>query len=358
MAGERSQHALDHLKNERRVEVSLLFIIGCLFFLFIVMLWLFRSITMPIRQLTEQMLQFKNAGFDIASITTQFLPNKQDNEVSKLTYVFKEMAEQIDEQLVQLNQMDSKRKALLAEISHDLRTPLASFKGYIETIALQGEKLSTEERQRYIEIALKNASHLNRLIDQIFELAHLESGQVSINLENFNLTELLYDISAKYRMKADTAQVKIKLNMLGNTNKANSIKANAIKTNVIKANQDINTYVNCDIGKLERVLSNLLDNAIRHTAVGGEIIINVENHTDETLLLAISDNGTGIKTAELAYIFDARYRASNATAGKHSGLGLAISKKLTELLNSDLKVTSELGQGTTFSFTLLKATEL
>ena len=116
------------------------------------------------------------------------------------------------------------------------------------------------------------------------------------------------------------------------------------------------TQVHSDIGKLERVLSNLLENAIRHTSESGKITLVITEINLNQCQLTITDTGTGIKEEELLYIFDTRYRGSNAVQDKekHTGLGLAITKKLLELLKSDIKVTSTLGEGTTFSFNLRK----
>jgi signal transduction histidine kinase len=221
----------------------------------------------------------------------------------------------------------------MADISHDLRTPLSSLQGYIETLALKSDQVTKEQRQKYIEIALKNAQQLKGLIDQIFELAHLEGGQVSLNLEAFNLAELLYDVVAKFSLQ--TAAKNIDINIIPECSY---------------------TQVHSDISKLERVLSNLLENAIRHTPVSGEITLVITDINQHQCQLTITDTGTGIKEEELLYIFDTRYRASNAVQDKekHTGLGLAITKKLLELLKSDIKVTSTLGKGSSFSFNLRK----
>ena len=334
VAGERYQHAFENVQQAQQVKVSILLIIVSLVFLFFVMLWLFRGITMPIRQLTKQMALFQSSGFSLASIQQPALLvknelAKNDNEVAQLSQVFNDMAKKIDQQLAQLSQADKKRQALLTEISHDLRTPLASLTGYIEVIAIQGEKLSSDKRQEYIETALKNACQLNHLIDQIFELAHIESGQTAVHFEPFNLIEWLYDVVAKFKIKAEHSGVTLQINTTAD-----------------------NIFVCSDIGKLERVLSNLIDNAIRHTQAGGEVCCFVEKLNSQQISLKVSDNGSGIKKEELAYIFDARYRASNATTGKHSGLGLAISKKLCQLLKADLSVTSVIGKGSEFSLIL------
>ena len=253
------------------------------------------------------------------------------NEVHQLGVAFEEMVNQINAQLTLLQQSDVQRRELLADISHDLRTPLSSLQGYIEMMAHKGEQLSHQEREKYTNTVLKNTLQLKLLIDQIFELAHLEGGQVSLNFESFNLAELLYDVIAKFNLEASAKNIEISVMPCSSY-----------------------TQVHSDIAKLERVISNLLENAIRHTGENGKIVFTIEELTEQQCKLSISDNGTGIKAEELSYIFDTRYRASNAIQdkNKHTGLGLAITKKLLELLKSDIKVQSTLGEGTSFSFNL------
>lgn len=364
VAGEQYENVLNSLQKNDRIKASLLLIIAGLLLLFILMLWLFHSFTKPIRHLTQQMMHFQSSGFNLQSLqgnmplnasvtnndspiltpnhllptTNKLLHSSQvshSDEIAQLSNVFNIMAQQIHSQFTELNNADAKRRELLTEISHDLRTPLASFKGYVETLAIKGEELSSETRQQYVNTALKGASQLNSLIDQIFELAHLESGQTSISNECFNLTELMYDVIDKYRIKAANAEVKLLL----------SISENHIS-------------INSDIGKLERILSNLLDNAIRHTPSGGSISLVINDNDTDEIAIQVIDNGTGIKEEEIAYIFEPRYRASNATKGKHSGLGLAISKKLSELLTCELKVKSEFGEGTIFTLSMTKHNRL
>ena len=117
-----------------------------------------------------------------------------------------------------------------------------------------------------------------------------------------------------------------------------------------------NCRVFCDIAKLERVLSNLIENALRHTPSGGKITLEILDISENFYQLSVIDNGSGIKKAELDYIFDARYRASNAINNdkKHNGLGLAITKQLLQLLNTDIKVESDIGKGAKFKFNLRK----
>jgi signal transduction histidine kinase len=171
---------------------------------------------------------------------------------------------------------------------------------------------------------------LKRLIDQIFELAHLEDGQVTVSLETFAIGELLHDIIAKFSLKAKEKNISLRLEP-----------------------QQCRFIVYSDIAKLERIITNLLENAIRHTDKNGEVAIFV-NKLPDKIKITVTDNGSGISPEDIAYIFDARYRASNAIEDKttHAGLGLAISQKLSKILNSELCVDSQLGQGSSFSLSL------
>jgi len=335
VTGEQYDDAFSKIKSDNFTELSIVFIGSSVLFFFAVMLGLFRYFTRPLRLLNKDMMAFKAAGFDKSKVSLRDWQLESSNEVHQLGVVFQQMVEQINGQFERLKQSDIHRRQLLAHISHDLRTPLASMQGYIETLSIRGEALSMQERQGFIDIALKNSCQLKMLVDQIFELAHLEDGQVSLNMETFNLAELLYDIIAKFTLKAQEKSIVLSIEP-----------------------PFCNVQVYSDIGKLERVLSNLIENAIRHTPEKGEIKLRVEELSDSQCQLSVSDTGTGIKEEEIAYIFDARYRASNATAskGQHTGLGLAISKKLLELLQTDIRVKSRLGQGTSFTFNLRKTT--
>tara|TARA_B110000495_G_C23041706_1_gene625320 strand:+ start:2332 stop:3813 length:1482 start_codon:yes stop_codon:yes gene_type:complete len=331
VAGERYESAYNRLESARQAELSMVLLVGALLFLFIVMLGIFYYFTRPLRRLNCDIQQLKAVGFDKSQLNlAPWMPNSS-NEVHQLGSAFEEMVNQINAQLSLLQQSDVQRRELLADISHDLRTPLSSLQGYLEMIAHKGEKLTTQEREKYINTVLKNTLQLKLLIDQIFELAHLEGGQVSLNFEAFNLAELLYDVVAKFTLAASEKNIEI-----------------------LVEPKCSYTQVHSDIAKLERVISNLLENAIRHTGENGKIVFAIEEFDSNQCRLSITDNGTGIKAEELSYIFDTRYRASNAIQdkNKHTGLGLAITKKLLELLKSDIKVQSTLGAGSSFYFNL------
>lgn len=321
------------IKADKDLQSYGAFILASLLLLLLVLLAVFHYFTQPVKTLAEQMQALKAVKFDQSKIELkQWGANASidNNEINFLGATFNDMVEQINQQFSLLTENDRIRRELLAHLSHDLRTPLATMQGYIETLAIKGDSLSSNEQQDYLATVLRNVSQLKRLIDQIFELAHLENGQVTVNLETFAIGELLHDIMAKFTLKAETKQLSLKLKP-----------------------QPCQYMVHSDIAKLERIMTNLLENAIRHTDKGGEIIITVIQ-LSEQVQVTVSDSGTGISKEDIAYIFDARYRASNAIEDNitHTGLGLAISQKLSHLLNTELMVKSALGNGTSFSLSV------
>lgn len=335
VAGEQFETTYSKQQGSHQAQFSLVLAAIALLFLFVVMLGLFRYFTNPLRHLIVDINALKAEDFDKSKVVMhQWMKNSQ-NEVHQLGSVFLEMVDQINAQMEQLKQTDIQRREMLADISHDLRTPLSSLQGYIEILDIKGESITAEERAKFIGVALKNASQLKTLIDQIFELAHLEGGQVSLNLETFNLAELLYDVMARFSLKAESKQIRMAV-----------------------VPEFSSVHLHSDIGKLERVLSNLIDNALRHTPEGGMVCLEISNVSEGECYLIVKDNGSGIKEEEIAYIFDARYRASNATQGKgkNVGLGLAITQKLSELMKCDIRVQSQLGKGTSFSLNLKNVT--
>ncbi len=311
------------------LQLSAIWIAITLFLLLISLLILFRYLTKPLTQLKNDVTAIEKAKFNLDNISLHRWLHKDNNEIHMLGQSVNVMASKIDSQLKQLEQIDLQRKEMLAHLSHDLRTPLASLQGYLELLV--DKKVSDAEQQHsFLSVSLNNCGQIKHMIDQIFELAHLESGHVNTHFEVINLGELAYDISAKFALKVERKKIEL-----------------IIDTAVC----DVMVYA--DIAKLERVLSNLLENAIRHTPVEGKININLQ-HQGSNVYVSVKDSGTGIHEADLSYIFEARYRASNAIGSnkKHGGLGLAITKQLLTLLNSEIRVQSELGQGSDFSFKL------
>ncbi|NRA70500.1 MAG: HAMP domain-containing histidine kinase [Gammaproteobacteria bacterium] len=326
----------DSLYTSHVVNHSIAIFVGSLLFALITSIVIILFITKPLRALSQQVKGYhRDEGWREGRVMSTKINHDvtpAGNEVAQLNDVINAMATTISQQFEQLASIDHQRKELLSYISHDLRTPLASLTGYLETwLAQQTEQ---NEQGRYIDIALKNARTLSNLVEQVFELAHLETGSVELNREPIAVAELSQDIIESFRFRAEQAGVTLAVNPKDNT-----------------------IQVDADIAKLERVLGNLVGNAIRHTPAGGRIEITFEqitiNHC-RRILIKVTDTGVGIPSSALPRVFEAHFRASNKRDGESSnaGLGLAIVKALLELHQSEIKVTSVEHQGTTFSFSL------
>jgi two-component system, OmpR family, sensor kinase len=281
--------------------------------------------TRPLRQLTVVMDKFRRSGF---AEHPEPLSLRQD-EVGTLTDTFNRMADRILDQMTALQKTDAMRRELVANISHDLRTPLASLQGYLETLQLKGAQLTQEEQRNYLDVALRQTEQLSRLVMRLFDLAKLDSGQVILSLEPFALGDLLQDVVQEFELAA--------------SNKGVALKA--------LTRPDL-PLVHADIGLMERVLRNLIDNAVRYTDRGGNVTVSAALGSNAALV-EVADTGAGIPANELSRIFDRFYRVEKSrglTAG-NAGLGLAITKRILDLHGSEISATSEPGK-TVFRFTV------
>ncbi|TMO70904.1 two-component sensor histidine kinase [Pseudoalteromonas sp. S3785] len=331
IGGEAYDTSLNNIKSNDRLWLAALWLTSALAFLLIAMLILLRFFTNPIQRLAQDVSNIEAANYSLTDTKLSNFSTQKSNEVHSLGRSIQAMVTRINEQFKALEQSDKQRKELLTHLSHDLRTPLASLQGFLEVLNQSGSQLSANEQQEYLHVSLNNCAQLKQLIEQIFELAHLENGEISIHKETFNLGELIYDCIAKFSLAADSKGIKL------------SVEPAICDFPVV-----------ADIAKLERVLSNLIDNAIRHTPNGGNIAVHVKHIDNAQLFVQVSDTGVGIKHDELDAIFNPHYQASNSNneGRQQGGLGLAICKGLLALMDSEINVQSELGKGTMFSFNL------
>ena len=218
----------------------------------------------------------------------------------------------------------------MANVSHDLRTPLATLRGYMETLLLKEKNLSESDQKEYLKIAIKHCVRLNELVNELFELAKLDSEEIKLKPETFNINELVYDIAQKFSLKAKEKAVSIDIDIK---------KESAI--------------VHADIALIERALENLIENAIHYTEKDGTVTITVSEKKDSAEV-RINNTGKAIPEENLHLLFDRFYQPSDRAGDDkgHSGLGLAITKKIIELHGSSINVSSDSDQGTTFGFNL------
>lgn len=248
------------------------------------------------------------------------------DEISALRSAFLNLSLSNAAQWTSLNQQDQHRREWLANISHDLRTPLASMQGYLETVLLKSVSLSDAERDQYLRTALSECRRLGRLAQELLELARLELGAVKPDFETFSLVELAQDVLQKLALSAQARQQLL----------VPDFAPGALE-------------VQADIGMIERVLTNLIDNAIRHTPPGGRIRLQVAPD-GEVLRIEVADHGPGIPPALRPGLFShSMHRLPSPDGG---GLGLAIVQQLLQLHGSDIRLHDGPGGGAVFTFTL------
>jgi two-component system OmpR family sensor kinase len=328
LGGEAYEGIVQKLKGSFILKLSTWVIVGSILFALIAGLFLFAMLTGRLRRLAGVMEAFKRGE----RLNQSDLPVQRGrfarDEIDLLSSTFKQMAERIEAQIEQLRKSDVMRRELVANVSHDLRTPLATLQGYIETLLLKEDSLTEKERRNYLEIAIKHCTRLNELVSELFELAKLDSDEISPHREAFNLSELVQDVIQKFQLRAEEKHI-------------------TIITDIEKELP----FVDADIALIERALENLIGNALHNTPKGGSISL-VLRPEKEDISVQVIDTGQGIPEEELPHIFNRFYQSGRSRKGepRHSGLGLAITKKILELHNRSIEVTSVLNVGTTFTF--------
>ena len=330
LGGELYDSVADTLRGSHILGLTAWMVFAGLLFSLVTGLILFRVFTSRLGRLSEAVRTFMTDGELNSSNFTEHLKAMPSDEIGRLSEAFVEMAKRIDQQLKKLSESDASRRELIANVSHDLRTPLATLRSYIETLILKEDRISESERRAYLETAVNHCKRLSRLISELMELAKYESSQIKLNPESFNLAELLSDVTQKFRLEA--AEIGIEME--------------------IKVEERL-AFAVADIAMIERVLENLLENAIHHTPSGGKIVIELANEK-KSVSVRIINTGKGIPPEDLPLIFERYYRSNkNRSADSfHSGLGLAICRKILQLHNREIRVDSLPNRETTFAFSL------
>ncbi len=264
---------------------------------------------------------------------TQRIGIQSNDEIGQLSKAFDQMADTIVANMEELKRTDDLRRELIANVSHDLRGPLASMQGYLETILMKDATLTPSERQRYLQVIFDNTRMLSQLVGELFELSKLDAKQVKPKREAFSIAELAQDVVMKFKPRAEKLKVSLE---------------SSLPTDL--------PMVVADIGMIERALSNFIDNALCYTPEDGTVRVDLQKHHDAVRVI-VSDTGCGIPSEELPSVFDRFYRVekSRARSSGGSGLGLAIAKKILEAHDSTISVQSTVNVGTAFSFDLRSA---
>lgn len=327
LGGEQYDGVVQRLSGSYVLQATLWILAGSLVIALFLGLGGTALITRRLRHLTALMQGFSGEGREPGSGRYPESPGSGD-EIDLLGSHFNRMAERIEQQLEALKRNDSQRREMIANISHDLRTPLTSLHGYIETLLLKDRQLEAEQRREYLEIANAQSSQLIRLVSELFELAKLDSCETLLNVEAFSLAELVQDVVNRFRLEAARGGVELEMDC-----------------------DPALPFAYGDIGLIQRVLNNLIENALRHTRRGGRVRVSLSTDSRH-IRVEIADTGCGIPEEELPHIFDRFYRLdkSRRTSARHAGLGLAIAKRILDLHHGTIWARSRSGEGAVFGF--------
>ena len=259
---------------------------------------------------------------------SQRIPVQGKDEASQLGKSFNEMADQ-------LKNLEVTRQSFVANVSHELRSPLTSMKGFLE--AMMDGTIPPEEHDHYIDIVLSETRRMTAMVNDLLDLARIESGIITVNYEVFDINELIRRTLITFEARISEKQMELDVRF---------------------AAEQI--FVYADSNQISQVLRNLIDNAIKYSPEGRTLLVSTYTLRKE-VYVTIRDTGVGIPAEDVPHIFDRFYKVEKAHTPSPqvgSGLGLAIVKKIIEAHGQSITVKSARGKGTQFTFTLEKANTL
>jgi signal transduction histidine kinase len=290
-----------------------------------------RSIIRPLRSLKQAAEQIREGNLDYV------VHAKSRDEIGELSIAFEQMRRRLKDSVELQLQYEDNRKELLSNISHDLKTPVTSIKGYVEGIldGVAGE----DKLDKYLQTIYTKTVDMDRMIDELFLFSKLDLGKLPFNFEAVELVPYLEDLIGEAQFDMDKKGVTLTFGLV-----------NTDRTCMVKADRE----------KLKRVLTNIWDNAVKYADKERTTIQVTLSEQKQNLLLEIADNGQGISAEAIPLVFDRFYRAdpSRSLATGGSGLGLAIAKQIIVEHDGEIRAESEEGRGTRIIVTLPKLKEM
>ncbi len=277
----------------------------------------------------EVLLMFTASMLSIVGVLRFFL-------YRRLKELSAERSKEIEAEILRLKNMEAYRREFLGDVSHELKTPIFAIQGFIETL-LDGALEDQKVNRKFLQKAGKHADRMSNLVSDILVISHIESGQLTMNFEKFCMYDLIADL-------VDSLSYKF------------SRKGRDIHYEIIAKGLE-RTLVVGDKQRIEQVLRNLIDNAVKYGDTKGTIKLALEHYPEGKMLIKVQDNGPGIEPSHLARLFERFYRVDKSRSRNRggTGLGLAICKHFIEAHKEHIWVDSTLGEGSTFQFTLNKA---
>ncbi len=288
----------------------------------------FAVITRRLERTIRDVETFANLADASSTAPMPLTKLRRGDEIDRLRTAFASLRERLNAQMAELKRQDELRRELVANVSHDLRTPLTSMQGYLEAMARMDDEMDAAERKRYLDVAVRQSHRVSRLAQQLFELARLECEETQPQPELFSVSELVHDIAQKFALVAQRKTIRLHT----------EIDADPLS-------------VQGDIGMIERVISNLVDNAIRHTPEGGDIYL-VAHGRPRGIEVRIDDTGHGISAEQLPGLLVRGSPIRKLATQRGGGLGLLIADRILHMHGSGIQAASRVGEGTSISFVL------
>lgn len=304
-----------------------------LVFLFIVFIFSFVAIQYRVERFIYR--RVKKIYDDISLLeSSTFLDQPITTDMEALTREVKKFATDKKLEIEMLKVREKYRREFLGNVSHELKTPLFTVQGYLSTL-LDGAMDDKNIRKKYLKRAEKGVERLIYIVEDLDMIAKLESGDLNLEIAEFDILELIQNVFDLLEMKADRKKITL------------AFDKQHIQPVMVKGDKD----------KLQQLIENLIVNSIKYGKEGGLTEVSLINLTKRKVLIRITDNGEGIESQNLPRIFERFYRVdkSGARSEGGSGLGLAIVKHIVEAHKEKIYVESEYGIGSEFSFTLTKA---
>ena len=277
------------------------------------------------RRISKPLIQMNMISREIASGNfRRRVKVVTDDEVGQLSVNFNVMADSLEK-------LEVMRRSFVANVSHELRSPLTSMKGYIQGVL--DKTIGLDEQDKYLKIALDETERMNRLINELLDLAQIESGQFSINVAVIDINETIRRILIAHEERINERSMDIEVDF-----------------------EEEACLVEGDPDRLQQVIINLLDNAIKFNREGGLIYIKTWSHKD-SIYVKIMDEGPGMPKEEVVHVWEPFYQIDKSRSQKKdgTGLGLAIVKNIIDEHGQSIWVNSEIGKGTAFIFSLKTA---
>ncbi len=315
-------------KNQLKHQIAfgIIFIISIYIFSFLVLQYrVERFIYRRVKKIYDEVSLLESTTLINQPITT---------DMETLSREVKKFATDKKLEIEMLEIREQYRREFLGNVSHELKTPLFTVQGYVSTL-LDGAMDDKNIRKKYLKRAEKGVERLIYIVEDLDMITKLESGDLDLNMTDFDIVELIQNVFDLLEMKADKKKIKL------------AFESKNVQSVIIRGDQD----------RIQQVLENLIVNSIKYGKEGGLTEVGVVNLTKKKVLIRISDNGEGVEKQNIPRLFERFYRVdkSGTRSEGGSGLGLAIVKHIIEAHKEKVYVESEFGIGSEFSFTLEKA---